>query len=130
MNPDGAKGVARIVRLQRPHVADSSPAAEQFKLAELAFRRFVNRDRMFSVREVDLLLNTEHEMAFQKQEAEFNGRNNRNLRESFLNASVREKRIIDALCDSIWWSTDGCSEGANPLLAWHGTLADFHSSRS
>lgn len=121
VNANGANATARIIRLQRPHVADSSPAAEQFKLAELAFRRFVNRDRMFSVREVDLLCNTQLEEAFRKQEEEFSTRNNRNLRESFANNSTRERRIIDALCDSIWWSTDGCSDGANPLLAWHGT---------
>jgi hypothetical protein len=31
-------------------VADTSPAAQQFKIAELAFRRFINRDRVFSVK--------------------------------------------------------------------------------
>ena len=124
-NADGKAAPVRIIRLQRPHVADSSPAAEQFKLAELAFRRFVNRDRMFSVREVDLLLNTTLEEAFRQQEADFSRRNAHNLRESFAHANSREKRIIDALCDSIWWSTDGCSDGTNPLLAWHGEILGF-----
>ena len=120
INTDGRTGPVRTIRLQRPHVADSSAAAEQFKLAELAFRRFVNRDRMFSVREVDLLLNSRLEADFQAQEAELGTRNGKNLRESYANGNPREKRIIDALCESIWWSTDGCSDGANPLLAWHG----------
>lgn len=66
-----------IITLKRPHVADTSYAAEEFKKAglrtfslskfsELAFRRFVNRDRMFQVTEVDVILNQTLESNFKK----------------------------------------------------------------
>jgi hypothetical protein len=41
--PAGVTNKVKFVRIKRPHVADTSYAAEEFKKCELAFRRFINR---------------------------------------------------------------------------------------
>jgi hypothetical protein len=114
-----SKVPCKIVKIKRPHVADTSYASEEFKKAELAFRRFVNRDRLFNVTEVDIILNPFLEERFKKRESELNEKNvDLNLKEKWKDDPTRLK-TIETLCESVYWATDQDQNGgSNPILAW------------
>jgi hypothetical protein len=93
-------------------------------MAELAFRRFVNRDRMFSVREVDVIVNHKVEQAYAAAETLLASRPPIDVKAQYSDpAQQLERRVMDTLAESIWWSTEteDRTHGSNPILAWHGT---------
>eukprot|EP01103_Thecamoeba_quadrilineata_P014380 TRINITY_DN4277_c0_g1_i2.p1 TRINITY_DN4277_c0_g1~~TRINITY_DN4277_c0_g1_i2.p1 ORF type:complete len:663 (-),score=150.87 TRINITY_DN4277_c0_g1_i2:3-1934(-) len=115
-----------LLTLPRPHVADRSLAAEHFKIAELAFRRFVNRDRIFSVSSVDVIRNNNVEGRFKKKEASLQKDVQEDLRRSGEKwAGAEEKRIFEHLSETIFWCSERqVGDGSNPILAWHGTTPE------
>jgi len=132
-----------LISLPRPHVADRSLAAEHFKIAELAFRRFVNRDRMFVVKSVDLIFNPTTEASFHDLEQIYITRDNKTRDKSSLKETQiieewtsQQQRALKHIKESIYWCNDDEEDEGeennqksnrsdepegNPVLAWHGT---------
>lgn len=122
-------GRFKLVRLRRPALSDMSYAASEFKNAELAFRRFVNKDISYEVTGVDVVLNEELEERYRSkllhlgshQEAEFD------IVGPWAEDAI-QGRAMRQLCSDLEQSTASAGaayssvrkRGDTALLAWHG----------